>query len=418
MEFVDGETARWQAQVTTHLRVSGGDAESTKSPAGSPDTDLSRAILESAPVSLIVVDPSGHIIGGNSATVALFGTERLDGHMLTSFVEAEDRLRAVEFVTQVRSGQTSTLRYWLVDARGDRRAVETRGVPVRQHDGSTLVLGATWEVASSLAAPETQRGILVALAEAGRGALEVAYHALTGRRARRIPTREPRAVAIEHDRLKGRVADLEDSGNDYAAQRTRLEAYLAELARAAEAHATERNQWQAQIADLQAAADTQTSERNRVEGRVAELVATVDAAAAERERLERRIADLEGGANDHTAQRTQLEARVAELARAGDAQATERSQLLVQIGDLQAAADTQTSERERLERRIAGLEAGAAEQTTQRTQLEARLAELARAGDAHATERNQLQGRSPICRPRRTRRRANGNESRLGWPNW
>jgi PAS domain S-box-containing protein len=351
MEFVDGETTRRQAQAARHPSVSGGVAEAPKPPAGSPDIDLSRAILESAPVSLIVVSPSGHIIGGNSASVALFGAERLDGHVLASFVEAEDRVRAVEFIAQVCSGQPGTLRYWLVDARGRRRAVETRGVPVRQHDGSTLVLGATWEATSP------QRGILAAVAEAARGALGTVHHALTGRRAPQIPTGDPGVAAIEHERLKRRVADLEDGATDYTAQRTQLDARLAELARAADAHATERNQLRAQIADLRAAVDAQPSERKQVEGRVAELAATVSAAATERERLERRIADLEDIATDHAVQRTQLGASLAEVARAADEHARERNDLRTRLAALQLTIDDRRKEWERLAARITELEA-------------------------------------------------------------
>jgi PAS domain S-box-containing protein len=109
-----------------------------------------RLIIDSSPVSLVVVGPEGTVLAANRCALDAFAAQRLDqvvGHPFDRLVAPEHRANAVDFVAAVCKGTSGSLEYDLVDENGTRRTMETRAVPLRREGTEPAVfLGATWEM--------------------------------------------------------------------------------------------------------------------------------------------------------------------------------------------------------------------------------------------------------------------------------
>jgi len=119
-------------------------------PAPSASERRLRLVVESAPVSLCILDPEGKVLAANRAALTLLGVERLHdviGTLLDRLVVTEHRERFTAFVTSVCGGAAGTLQYELAVPGGTLRSVETHAVPLRREASATAAfLGVTWDV--------------------------------------------------------------------------------------------------------------------------------------------------------------------------------------------------------------------------------------------------------------------------------
>ena len=80
-----------------------------------------RLVVESAPVSLCILDPEGKVLAANKAALTLLGIDRLHdviGTALNRLVVADGRERFTTFVTNVCHGEAGTLQYELTAPDG------------------------------------------------------------------------------------------------------------------------------------------------------------------------------------------------------------------------------------------------------------------------------------------------------------
>jgi PAS domain S-box-containing protein len=111
-----------------------------------------RLIIESAPVSLIVVDSSGQVLAANRTTLTLFDRQRFEdvvGKNVSALAAPESRELLAEFVTRVCDGQSGSVEYPVSWPDGTKRRLETHAVPIRRADDDVAVfLGASWDVSA------------------------------------------------------------------------------------------------------------------------------------------------------------------------------------------------------------------------------------------------------------------------------
>jgi PAS domain S-box-containing protein len=111
-----------------------------------------RLIIESAPVSLIVVDKSGQVLAANRATLTLFdrrGFEDVVGMSISALAAPESCDVLAAFVTRVCDGEAGSVEYPVVWPDGTQRRLETHAVPIRRADNDVSVfLGASWDVST------------------------------------------------------------------------------------------------------------------------------------------------------------------------------------------------------------------------------------------------------------------------------
>ena len=111
-----------------------------------------RHIIETAPVSLVILDERGHLLAANRAALQLLGHERPDqlvGASIGTIVATEDREQFGAFVAAVCRGEAGTLEYEVLRTDGSRLVLETHAVPMRRAEGdAAVVLGASWDVSA------------------------------------------------------------------------------------------------------------------------------------------------------------------------------------------------------------------------------------------------------------------------------
>jgi len=111
-----------------------------------------RLIIESAPVSLIVVDKSGQVLAANRATLTLFDRRRFEdvvGMSVSALAAPEGRELLAAFVMRVCDGEAGSVEYPVAWPDGTQRRLETHAVPIRRADDDVSVfLGASWDVST------------------------------------------------------------------------------------------------------------------------------------------------------------------------------------------------------------------------------------------------------------------------------
>jgi PAS domain S-box-containing protein len=105
-----------------------------------------RAVIEAAPVGLIVINGAREVMAANRAALTVLGTAQLNGvrgHAITEFIAAEHHEAVSMFITQVGESDAdsapSSLQVELAAPDGARRWVETRAVSLRR-DGAVAIL--------------------------------------------------------------------------------------------------------------------------------------------------------------------------------------------------------------------------------------------------------------------------------------
>ncbi len=108
-----------------------------------------RAIVETNPECVKLVDGDGTLRSINAAGVALLGAASesdLVGRSVYDYVAAEHRDAFRSLNERICAGTPGTLAYESLAADGTRRCMETRGVPLRMADGRMVHLGVTRDV--------------------------------------------------------------------------------------------------------------------------------------------------------------------------------------------------------------------------------------------------------------------------------
>jgi len=109
-----------------------------------------KLIIESAPVSLMIADPSGRVLAANRAAMSLFAAERVDaivGRDFSALIDGADSNSFAAFIGRVCTGTPGSIEYGVLSGDGRRRTLETHATPIRRGDREIVaLLAATWDV--------------------------------------------------------------------------------------------------------------------------------------------------------------------------------------------------------------------------------------------------------------------------------
>lgn len=132
-----------------------------------------RAIVDTTPECVKIVDHNGIVLHMNSAGLAMVGAASADavvGKNVYSLIAPEDRERFREFNERVCGGEKASLEFDLVGLRGVRRHMETHAAPMQNADGTTVLLAVTRDITSRSEAEKAQRR-LAAIIESSEDAI-------------------------------------------------------------------------------------------------------------------------------------------------------------------------------------------------------------------------------------------------------
>ncbi len=119
-----------------------------------------RAIVDTTPECVKIVDSNGIVLHMNSAGLAMVGAASGDavlGKSVYSLIAPEDRERFREFNERVCGGERASLEFDLVGLGGVRRHMESHAAPMQNADGATVLLAVTRDVTSRSEAEKAQR---------------------------------------------------------------------------------------------------------------------------------------------------------------------------------------------------------------------------------------------------------------------
>ncbi|HXG45552.1 MAG TPA: PAS domain S-box protein [Gemmatimonadales bacterium] len=120
-----------------------------------------RAILDTEPECVKIVDREGRLVEMNPAGLAMLEVESLEQarrQPLLDFVVPEHRGAFAELHRRVMQGETGTLEFEIQGHRGTRRWLETHAAPLRSPDGRVqCLLGITRDVTARKQAEEALR---------------------------------------------------------------------------------------------------------------------------------------------------------------------------------------------------------------------------------------------------------------------
>ena len=128
-----------------------------------------RAILDTEPECVKVLDVAGHILDMNPAGLRMIDADSLDqviGHCVYPLVKTPYR-EALKHLTQaVFSGESGTLMFEITGLKGSSRWVETHAAPLRDANGNvTALVGVTRDITNRRNAEQNQKQIENSLRE-------------------------------------------------------------------------------------------------------------------------------------------------------------------------------------------------------------------------------------------------------------
>ena len=132
-----------------------------------------RAIVETTPECVKIVDRNGTLLHMNSAGLAMIGAKNADaviGKDVYQLVAPEDREKFREFNERVCRGEKGSLEFDIIGIRGVRRHMETHAAPLQNADGTTVLLGVTRDITPRSEAEKMQRR-LAAIIESSEDAI-------------------------------------------------------------------------------------------------------------------------------------------------------------------------------------------------------------------------------------------------------
>ncbi len=108
-----------------------------------------RAIIETTPECVKIVDSDGTLTQMNSAGLNMVGAdcaEKVVGHSIYDVIAGEDRDRFREFNQRICNGAREALEFDIVDMSGARHHMESHAAPLQDVDGTTVHLAVTRDV--------------------------------------------------------------------------------------------------------------------------------------------------------------------------------------------------------------------------------------------------------------------------------
>jgi diguanylate cyclase (GGDEF)-like protein/PAS domain S-box-containing protein len=109
-----------------------------------------RAIIETEPECVKVVDKNGDLIGMNAAGLKMFEAESLDQvrqHKLLDFILPEYRDTLIALHQRVMNGEQGSLEFEIMGLKGTRRWLETYAAPLPDHQNNVvMLLGVTHDI--------------------------------------------------------------------------------------------------------------------------------------------------------------------------------------------------------------------------------------------------------------------------------
>jgi two-component system sensor kinase FixL len=118
-------------------------------PASGWGDDWLQAIVNATPEWVKLVAPDGTLLRINPAGLQMLApgkAESLTGRRMVELVAPEDRAAWQQFHDRICRGEKRTLEFRIVDVAGQRRQLESHGVPVPLPDGSFAHLGVTRDI--------------------------------------------------------------------------------------------------------------------------------------------------------------------------------------------------------------------------------------------------------------------------------
>jgi two-component system sensor kinase FixL len=118
-------------------------------PAGAWGDECLQAIVNATPEWVKLVAPNGTLLRINPAGMQTLGSgdaKSLIGRSMVDLVVPEDRSAWQHFHDRICRGHISTLEFGIIGESGQRRQIESHGVPVPLPDGSIAHLGVTRDV--------------------------------------------------------------------------------------------------------------------------------------------------------------------------------------------------------------------------------------------------------------------------------
>jgi PAS domain S-box-containing protein len=229
-----------------------------------------RQIIETLPISVVVVSADGTVLAINAAAQTLTGAARRStvvGQPFTSLVAAEHRARVTQTLHEITEGTASTVGFEVVAGEGARQAVALHGVLLeRDARGSRGVIAV---LQPHVAAPAPAAA--VPATEDPDAAVETAV------------AEARREAGQKYDELAAAVATERDA---WADERLRLQTELAEARELLDAERDGRADAERALRDARAAVDEQRAIVERLEDALAAIETERAAAAAELARAE------------------------------------------------------------------------------------------------------------------------------------
>jgi PAS domain S-box-containing protein len=132
-----------------------------------------RAIVETTPECVKVVDHNGTLLHMNSVGLSMVGAESSEaviGKNICNLIAPEDRERFRAFNEKICQGEKGSLQFDIVGIQGERRHMESHAAPLRNADGATVQLAVTRDITQRAEGEKAQRR-LAAIIESSEDAI-------------------------------------------------------------------------------------------------------------------------------------------------------------------------------------------------------------------------------------------------------
>lgn len=170
-----------------------------------------RAIVESEPECIKIVDGKGNITQMNPAGLAMLEAdcvEQVIGNPALSLIAPEYRKAFADLHQRVLAGETLQLEYEIIGLKGGRRWLETHAVPMKEASGQVVQLAVTRDISERKQAEhqlriaatvfESQQGMMVANANNIILRVNSAFTEITGYCAGEVIGKNPKILQSGH----------------------------------------------------------------------------------------------------------------------------------------------------------------------------------------------------------------------------
>ena len=132
-----------------------------------------RAIIETTPECVEVIDYDGTLLHMNTSGLSMIGAQSSDaviGKNIYDLIAPEDREKFREFNERICRGEKGSLEFDLVGIQGERRHMQTHAAPLRNADGNIVQLAVTRDITARAEGEKAQRR-LAAIIESSEDAI-------------------------------------------------------------------------------------------------------------------------------------------------------------------------------------------------------------------------------------------------------